>query len=120
MDVSEVAFMIAADDDDTFTIVGKNGNGIKGTKCVKVCPAGNVSIDGQAVAARPVEISTVGGTLHVSGCKSRTAIEVYSADGKLVVSEKAAAETTAVDVSRLVPGVYVVKVDNVGIKFNKD
>lgn len=120
MDVSEVAFMIAADDDDAFTIVGKNGNGIKGTKCVKVCPAGTMSIDGQAVAARPVEISAVDGTLHVSGCKSGAAIEVYSADGKLVVAEKAVAETTAVDVSRLVPGVYVVKVDNVGIKFNKD
>lgn len=62
----------------------------------------------------------VGDELRLDGVEPGSAIQVFSAGGTLVLSEKAAASQHAVNVSNLKKGVYLLRVGKQAVKFTKN
>ena len=118
--MGDVSFLLASDRQDTFTIVCKDGTVVPGAESVnfvKATPSGISNT--QAAGSTPqLAISATEG-LTLTGCKAGTHVSIYDAAGRLSLGATATDVPLRIDVSRLAPGVYVLKAGDTAIKFIK-
>lgn len=118
--ISGVSFLLASDWSDTFSIVCDNGtsvSGVSSVNVVKATPSGIASTG--AEAAGPQIVGSARERLTLAGCKAGTHIGIYDAAGRMAKECVADGGTTAIDVARLTPGIYVLKAGQTAIKFIK-
>ncbi len=120
VELDKVAFLLAADDADAFSVVCSNGVVMSGVRTATFKQQSQSGI--ATVAAKdgePTLTMSVAGSLRLSGCANGMDINVYSADGRLELSAKATGTDMSIDVARLPHGVHVLKAGGAAIKFNK-
>ena len=119
--MSNVAFMLAADDADKFSIVCQDGTVVGGVSKVtfeRAEPTAVAPVRGTAVGDTPWLDGTVGGKLRLMGCAEGTSIGVYDLAGAKVAEASLGADGL-VDIGALRAGVYLLKVGKAAIKFTK-
>ena len=120
VELDKVAFLLAADDADAFSVVCNNGvvmSGVRTATFKQQSQSGIATVT--ANGGEPTLTMSVAGSLRLSGCANGMDINVYSADGRLELSAKATGTEASIDVARLPHGVYVLKAGGAAIKFNK-
>lgn len=118
--MDEVGYILYSDGSSVMSIVKKDNSAIEDVTKVtfaQLDPSGvsNVMADkGVSVLSRAVNSS-----LRISGCKEGSTATVVSASGAVVAQCITSSGNTAIDVSSLSSGVYVLVVGNTSIKFIK-
>lgn len=121
--MSDVGFLLAADDDDTFSVVCADGFVIYGAKRVTF-----ELTDPSAIAAptagrnggTPTLRGSVGGSLRLTGCAQGTKVDIFDAGGrKACATTTSTGNETVIDVSGLQPGMYMLRAGTTAIKFVK-
>lgn len=118
--VSNVAFLLVADDADAFSVVCKDG-----TVDADVTSVSFSQTDASAIVATktsgqtPTLIGSVENSLRLSNCRAGASITIYSANGQQLQQLQSNGGTTTVNVSTLPHGVYLLTVDKTTIKFMK-
>lgn len=118
--MDEVGYILYSDGSSVMSIVKKDNSAIEDVTKVtfaQLAPSGvsNVMADkGVSVLSRAVDSS-----LSISGCKEGSTATVVSASGAVVAKCITSSGNTAIDVSSLSSGVYVLVVGNTSIKFIK-
>ena len=118
--MDNVSFLLASDFQDTFSIVCKDGTVVtdaQSVNFVKVDPAG---ISSATVANdTPQTAISADGRLSLTGCRPGTQVNIYDTGGRNVAGGVAKGERLDIDVSRLTPGIYVLKAGETTVKFIK-
>ena len=120
--VGDVGFLLAADDDDTFSVVCADGFVIYGAKRVTF-----ELTDPSAIAAptagrnggTPTLRGSVGGSLRLTGCAQGTKVDIFDAGGRKVCATTSTGHETVIDVSGLQSGLYMLRAGKTAIKFVK-
>ncbi len=118
--MERVGFLLASDNDDTFSIVCTDGHIIGGASevsFIQVDPTGISSPKGDATA--PAVYGTAGRELHITGCAPGTEIAVFDGGGRRVAATKAGEATTTISIAALPQGVYILKAGKTSVKFMK-
>lgn len=120
--MEDVSFLLAADDDEHFSVV-TNGSGTidgvtRATFALRTVSGveQHLAADGGELSVFPTAASS---TLDVSGCRAGSKILVTSLTGQVVMTAKAADGNATIDVSRLSAGCYILTVGNSSVKFIK-
>lgn len=118
--VDNVDYLVAADDDDLFTVVVKNGQPVANVTSVKVVDSatGIETVDGGETknVVLPTKASN---SLQLSGLRAGTRVDIYSADGKLVKNITSTGGELTIGVADLAAGTYVMKTKDSEVKFVK-
>ena len=118
--MGDVSFLLASDWQDTFAIVCKDGTVVAGAEKVNVVKAEPSGINGvTGTGATPQVAISASGTLTLTGCKAGTAVGIYDAAGRKASGCVTDGGRTDIDVSRLTPGIYVLKAGDTAVKFIK-
>lgn len=118
--LDSVAFLLASDTEEAFTIVQNNGKLQTGVTEATFKKQDLTGIAGtKADGAQPTLAIEAKSRLTLTGCKEGTAVQLFDTDGRLLRSAQASDGKTTVDVASLKSGVYVIKVGNAAIKFFK-
>ena len=117
--MENVDYLLAADDDDHFTVVVKSGDPVAYVKVVKFSqsPTGieNVNASKEKVAL-PTKAKN---WLQLSGMKAGTEVAIYSVDGRLIKKATATSDALTISVEDLAKGTYVLRTKNSDVKFIK-
>lgn len=108
--MNDVRFLVAADDESTFSVVLKDGNTIQSVRCVTFAQRIPTSI--RAIATEPVRVTM---NLCLEGVDPSTPVSVYTTGGQLVSRGNA----SSVNLSSLAKGVYIVSVGQTNFKILK-
>lgn len=118
VELSRVAFLLTADDEDTFSIVCQDG-------CV-YSPVSSISFEQAAASAisapragEQVELSLEARSLTLSGCKQGSHASIHSADGRQLFRASLSEGSNTLSVAHLSPGVYILKAAGTSVKFIK-
>ena len=111
MPVSEVACLVAADDEDLLNIVKTDGTTVAGVSYITF-EYRNVTGITLPQGEKAIEASR---SLNFSMLPAGTVVEIYTTDGRLV--RKADATTLSID--NLKKGSYLIKINNVTTKLLK-
>lgn len=117
--MSRVAFLLAADGEDTFAVVCNDGRMIGGVQSVSFIRVDPTGIEAVGRSGEEPLLSGVDGRLRLTGCKTGTAVAVYDGGGRQVAAAVASGSEAVVDVSGLAAGVYILSADGVKVKFMK-
>ncbi len=119
VEVENVDFLIAADNDTDFSVVLKEGDPLMNVKRVTF-ETGYAGIPAPAAdgAVAVKIIGEVSSTLTLSGCVAGSPVAIYSEAGVLVKTA-VASEITIVNVESLHPGCYILRAGNSSLKFIK-
>lgn len=116
--VSNVSFLLAADNDTEFSVVLKEGEPI--LNVTKVTFTSESS--GIVTSTREedgLHIVSVNSELTLTGCRAGSRIAVYNEAGMLVKSIEASSSTATVNVVDLIPGLYILNASGTSVKFMK-
>ena len=120
IDAGNIDYLLAADDEDLFTVVLKSGEPVQGVKSLLVESAATGIADTPQANGEHVQLPTrANATLQLSGLEAGTAVKVYSADGRLVKEATAAGGDLTIGVADLAQGTYVLKTARSEVKFVK-
>ena len=117
--LADVDYLLAADDNDHFTVVVKSGSPIADVKSVSFVQqtTGIESVGlGKAGVVLPTKASA---TLQLTGLTSGSVAKIYSVDGRLVKEATAAGESLTISVADLAEGTYILRTKNTDVKFVK-
>lgn len=116
--LSDVDYLIAADDSKEFSIVLNGGTSIDGVTEVTFSMVSSVS---ETTIQNDLQMfpNPVVSTFTLSGHKNGEIINILSLDGKLQKSIKADSEQVTIDVSDLTPDYYLLSTERSTIKFIK-
>lgn len=117
----DVSFLLAADDNIYFSIVAKDNHvydNITRATFSKHSESGGVG-NVKACDRLAVYPTVVNRMLNISGCKQDTKVAVISLAGEVCLEAVASDDNTALDVSGLVSGAYILKVGDQSVKFIK-
>ncbi len=118
--VGSVGFLLSSDNQDTFSIICKDGTLVDGLSTVNIVKTTPTGIGSAAVPAATPQLSgSVAGRLSLTGCRAGTRVAVYDAAGRAVLATVAADGRADLDVSALASGLYVLKAGDTAIKFIK-
>ena len=116
--LSEVDYMIAADNAKEFSIVLNGGATINGVKEVTFTQVSSVI---EIAVQEDLQIfpNPVISTFNISGCQEGTTINIFSIDGEVQKSITTASPNHTIDVSDLTPGYYLLSTERSTVKFIK-
>ena len=118
--MDKVGFLLAADGEDSFSVVCTDGTVIYGAKEINFALVDPTSI---ATAKRccntPMLEGCIDGRLTLTGCKPGTEGEVYDTGGRKVRNIRVMEGKTIVDVTGLPSGVYMLRTGETSVKFLK-
>ena len=118
--MDDVAFLMTSDWDDNLAVVCKDGTLHGGLTAVAFRQLGQTAVSRPVTNKEPALYkSLVGQTVVLTNCKAGTPVTVYSLNGLKLLSLTAAEGKTEVAVGDLTDGVYLLKVGEVTIKFQK-
>ena len=119
--MENVSFLLAADDDDVFAVVCRDGHVMDGVRAVSFALVDHSGIAAVNEGSVTAQLSgSVNGVLRLTGCRDGMLLTVCDAGGRKVRETVAAGGRATIDVSGLPAGVYVVRADNgVTVKFMK-
>ncbi|MBP3471018.1 MAG: T9SS type A sorting domain-containing protein [Paraprevotella sp.] len=120
--MDNVGFLLAADEDDTFSVICKDGLVIYGAKRVTFELTDPTTIHAPAPGngnETPTLRGTIGETLRLTGCAQNTIVHIYDTGGRKVCTSPATGHETTINVGGLPAGMYVLKADKTAIKFVK-
>lgn len=116
--VENVSFLLAADNDEEFQVVLKEGEPILNVK------KATFELKNSGVAAMErgngeLRLLSVSSELTLTGCAEGTEIRIYGVAGTLVKVARAEGTTATVNVADLAPGYYVLDAGGSSVKFIK-
>lgn len=118
VNLSEVDYLLAADEYRLFSVVLKGGATIDNVSQATFSDISSVyqvkADEGLSLFPNPVRA-----TLNISGCQQGSTVAVLSLDGQLLISTVASAHSLTIDVSNLPQGTYLLKTDHSVVKFIK-
>lgn len=119
--MADVDYLLAADDQTHFTVVTRQGDPIEGvTRATFAKRSTTPTGIGQAQGSGEAMLHTVvSSTLTLTGCAAGTPVRVISAQGRTLLSVRAAAGETTLNVSSLSPGCYLLQAGRRTVKFIK-
>ena len=118
--MADVAFLMTSDWDDNVAVVCKDGTLHGGLSAVTFRQLGLTPVISPVASKEPALYKgQVGQTVVLTNCKAGTQVTVYSLGGSKLLSQTAADGKTEVAVGSLTDGVYLLKVGEVTIKFQK-
>lgn len=118
--IADVEYIMSVDNSEILTIMKKNGNLITDVKVIRFIKDETNGIDGVSSENNDVKVVvSVDSKIKLSGLTGNVNVNVYSANGMKVMSVNADESDCEIDVSNLVSGVYMLKVNNTTIKFLK-
>jgi hypothetical protein len=117
--LSNVDFLLAADNDSAFTIVVKQGEAISGVLKATVTTTTQTGISTIKAQNDKTSVLMAGSSLVVFGTEANAQVGVYSIDGAQQRVNVSRGDVTTVDVSALKKGTYVLKVGERAVKFVK-
>lgn len=116
----DVQFLLAADDDTSFSVIAKDNvsyDGVTRVTFVQRQASGiNKPVSSGKIAVFPAMVNS---TINITGCKSGSKITIVNVSGQIVASASAQNGNTVVDVSNLSAGMYILMVDKQSVKFIK-
>ncbi len=118
--MDNVSYLLAADDDTTFSVVANDGSVYSGATSASFAkhPYTN-SVESTASASFAVFPTVVNSTLNVMGCKQGATVSVVSMAGQTCLTETAEQGNATIDVSSLPQGHYILVVGGQSVKFIK-
>lgn len=116
--VSNVSFLLAADNDTEFSVILKEGDPILNVKKVTFTSEGS-GISATTSEESGLRIVSVSSELTLTGCRAGSQIAVYNEVGMLVKSVEASSSTATVNVADLIPGLYILNASGSSVKFIK-
>lgn len=120
IDAADIDYLLAADDEDLFTVVLKSGDPVQGVRSLLSESAATGIADAPQADGEHVQLPTrANSTLQLSGLEAGTGVEVYSADGRLVKKATAQGGDLTIGVADLPQGTYVLKTAKSEVKFVK-
>lgn len=117
--LSQVDFLLAADNDTEFSIVLKEGEAIAHVQKADVKMITETSIRQETLTEANPTLLMVDETLTLMGADKHADISVYALDGSVQNVQVSREENVKVDVSGLSQGAYVLKVGRSAVKFQK-
>lgn len=118
--MSNVAFLLASDYEDTFSVVCSDGTLLSGVTEISFTQTEASGIDNvKGDVTVPTVSGYVGGALIISGVTEGMNISIYNYAGAKMMSAVSAAGTNTIDVSGLRAGVYILTVGKTSVKFTK-
>ncbi len=119
--VESVDYFLAADDDDHFTVVVKEGEPVANIKRVTFDQqtTGIESVYNGVGKEKVVLPTKASRCLQISGLACGTEVGVYSVDGKLIKNAVSTGDALNIDVSDMAKGTYVLKTKQSKVKFVK-
>lgn len=117
--LSQVDFLLAADNDTEFSIVLKEGEAIAHVQKADVKMITETSIRQETLTEANPTLLMVDETLTLMGADKHADISVYALDGSVQNVQVSREESVKVDVSGLSQGTYVLKVGRSAVKFQK-
>ncbi|MDY6205727.1 MAG: T9SS type A sorting domain-containing protein [Prevotella sp.] len=117
--LSQVDFLLAADNDTEFSIVLKEGEAIAHVQKADVKMITETSIRQETLTEANPTLLMVDETLTLMGADKHADISVYALDGSVQNVQVSREESVKVDVSGLSQGAYVLKVGRSAVKFQK-
>lgn len=118
--MADVAFLMTSDWDDNVTVVCKDGTLHGGLSAVTFRQLGSTPVIRPVANKEPaLYTGQVGQTVVLTNCKAGTPVTVYTLGGSKLLTQTAADGKTEVAVGSLQDGVYLLKVGDVTIKFQK-
>lgn len=118
--MSNVAFLLASDYADTFSVVCGDGTLLSGVTEISFTRTEASGIDNvKGDVTVPTVSGYVAGALIISGVTEGMNISVYNYAGAKMMSAVSAAGTNTIDVSGLRAGVYILTVGKTSVKFTK-
>ncbi len=117
--VENVDYLLAADDDELFTVVVKSGENIANVSACKFSqsPTGieNINADNGKITL-PTKTSN---RLLLSGLKAGTEVCIFSVDGRLIKKVTADGDSLCINVADIAKGTYVLRTKFSDVKFIK-
>lgn len=120
--MSDVGFLLAADEDDTFSVVCADGFVIYGAKRVTfelTDPSAIAAPSADRNGDTPTLRGSVGGSLRLTGCAQGTKVDIFDAGGRKACATTSTGHETVIDVSGLQSGLYMLRAGKTAIKFVK-
>lgn len=118
--LADVDYLLAADDNDHFTVVVKSGSPIADVKSVSFVQQKTTGIESVDMSKAGVVLPTkASATLQLTGLASGSVAKIYSVDGRLVKEATAAGESLTISVADLAEGTYILRTKNTDVKFVK-
>lgn len=118
--MKNVGFLLASDNEETFSVICKDGNIMRSTSEVtfrKIDPSGISSIG--AGNGEPMLHGYAGGKLTLAGCADGTEAEVFDTAGHKVAGKTITGNDNMIDITRLPGGIYILRAGNAAVKFIK-
>lgn len=118
--MERVGFLLASDNDDTFSIVCTDGHIIGGASEVTFSQVDPTAIDSPKGGGEAPAINIAAGNeLRITSCAAGTEIAVIDGSGRRVAAGRADGATTAISIAALPQGVYILKAGKTSVKFMK-
>lgn len=116
--IVNVDYLLAADNDNEFCVVCKDGSKVEGVTSIsfEYCSSVKTIDKNMTLQLFP---NPVVETLNLTGCKEGLSINILSLDGRILKTVVAQQSGTAIDVSDLASGYYLLQTPNTTIKFIK-
>lgn len=118
--LSEVSYLLFADNNDVFSIVKSNGEIVSDVRSVRFS---NVPLSVEGVESEKVDLSIfpnpVVSQLTLQGLRANATVKVFSMDGATLIDTVVTPTGNSVDVSSLAAGVYLLQVNETMVKFIK-
>ncbi|MDO5128341.1 MAG: T9SS type A sorting domain-containing protein [Prevotellaceae bacterium] len=118
--MSQVGYILYTDGSSTMSIVKTDNSVIEDVTKVSFAKVDGTGI-AQTVADKGIAVLSrvVDNSLTVTGCPEGQSVSVISASGAVEVKTLSSGDHTTIDVSRLVSGVYMLRVGKNTVKFIK-
>lgn len=118
--MKEVGYLVAADDNRTFSIVTAGGHAIGDVTSVTFEKGASSGVDGIAgTGGFSMIADRVSSTLTISGAAGHKA-EIYSLAGRKMLEVSLSGNSEKINVAPFESGVYLLKVGDTSIKFIKN
>ncbi len=117
--MSQVGFLLASDNDDTFSIVCNNGLVYNNVAKVEFQQLDAQGISTPESAESMVTFRHGATAIRVLGCPAGTVVGIYSASGQQVGQYTLSGSDSLVPIDGLVDGVYVIRAGKTAVKFVK-
>lgn len=117
--IENVDYLLAADDDELFTVVVKSGDNVANVTVCKFSqsPTGieNINADKEIISL-PTKATN---RLLLSGLTAGTEVCIYSVDGRLIKKATATGDSLSISVADIAKGTYMLRTKNSDVKFIK-
>ncbi|NPD91665.1 T9SS type A sorting domain-containing protein [Xylanibacter muris] len=118
--MKNVGFMLASDNEETFSVICNDGNIIRNTNGVTFKQVDPTSIGSiKENNSGPMLHGYADGRLTLTGCADGTKAAIFDAAGHKVAEKTITGNDCTIDITRLSDGIYILRAGKAAVKFIK-